>query len=92
MALPDRAGEDAAAQQNEGVRKAPGDFQPSNATHGDTRWTKDVRKWRKFAIYWLIFTDDQTVFARFALRHNAAGGHDGLVVAVAVASLPIFVG
>ncbi len=74
MALPDRAGEDAAAQQNEGVRKAPRDFQPSNATHGDTRWAKDVRKWRKPAIYWLIFTDMQSVSACSAMQQNGAGG------------------
>jgi len=91
-AHPDLAGEDAAAQQNEGVRRAPGAIIRPNATHNATHQVEGVKKWRKSATYRQKSTDVGSVSAGCAVRHNGAGEHDGLVIAVALAGWWIDVG
>ncbi len=49
--FPAPLGEDGAAQQFEGVRRAPRGIERANATHRATQWARGVQKRRKSAIY-----------------------------------------
>ncbi len=62
-----------------------GAFQRSNTTHCATRRAEGVQKWQKTAIYPPKATVARSVSACFAVRHNGAGEHDDLVIAVALA-------
>ncbi len=79
VALSGRAGEDGAAQQDEGVRRAPRGIERANTTHLATRRTKGVQKWLEPAIYPPKPTVELSVSARFAVRQNGAGEHDDLL-------------
>ncbi len=84
VALFGRAGEDGAAQQYEGVRRALRGIERANTTHRATHWTKGVQKWRKPAIYPPKPTVEKSVSACFAVRQNGAGEHNDPVIAVAL--------
>ncbi len=71
-------------QQDEGMRRAPRGLERANATHIATRWDRGVQQWREPAIYPPIPTVVYSVSACFAVRHNGAGEHGGLVIAGAL--------
>ncbi len=77
-ALPDRAGEDGAVQQDEGVRRALRDIERAITTHLATQWAKGVQKWRKPAVYPPKPTVDLS-FRMFCGAAIGAGEHDGLL-------------
>ena len=85
MDTPRSTSEDAAPQQDEGVWRAPRGLERANTTHRATRRAEGVQKWRKPAVYPPKATVARSVSACFAVRHNGAGEHDDLVIAVALA-------
>ncbi len=72
MDTPRSTSEDAALQQDEGVWRAPRGLERANTTHRATRRAEGVQKWREPAIYPPAPTDDCSVSACFAVRHNGA--------------------
>ena len=65
-------------------QRGPRGIERANTTRRATRWAKGVQKWRKPAINSPKPTVACSVSACFAVRHNGAGEHDGLVIAVAL--------
>ena len=85
MELPGPTGEDAAAQQNEGVAEALWGIKGPNATRWATHSGMPAKNRQEPAVNRLRFTDAVSVFADCAVRHIGACEHDGLVPAVALA-------
>ncbi len=67
------------------VRRAAGGVEGANTTHDATHRVEGAQKRLEPAIYPSEPTAVCSVSACFAVRHNSAGEHDGLVIAVALA-------
>ncbi len=66
----------------EGVGRARRGIGRANATQNATHSDRTAQKRRDLANYPPRFTDKESVFVDFAVRHRGDGEHDSLVLAV----------